>query len=522
MRIGILGLLTQSIQVSEMTFFIKVVIMTLIYIPISFLLQISSRMLRIKYMRNTIFDFRIAAFDKIMNTSYHEFNMKSKEIYISNLVNDINIFEKDFFINLLNVIFRGGIYFISLIIAMFIDWKLGLALFAISVMVFYLAKGFSKKTERLQKEVSAVNEKMTVNIANVFNGLEIIKLNNIEERFLLNSNRVVEDVEISKFNFRFFTAGQRNLTSLIGLATVLGLLLYLVIKIQNGMDYGIAMVLVMLTDNITLSLPDIFPRLNVIKSSNAIYKKITAAEKENTIIEKPNAFRFEKEIRVENLNFSLDEKPIFSNLSLSIQKGKKYLIKGPSGIGKSTLIKLLAMIYENYQGDIAVDGVDYRSINEKSFNNAIAFVYQDVFLFEDTIKNNIALYKDLSPADLNKAVDKAGLHMFIKDKENGIDTVITENGKNLSGGERQRISIARAIAKDAAIIFIDEGTSSLNEELGREIEKTFLSLAGTVINVSHRYYHGISENYDYVLEIKNGKINMYPGNVYFATEVNYV
>jgi len=96
-----------------------------------------------------------------------------------------------------------------------------------------------------------------------------------------------------------------------------------------------------------------------------------------------------------------------------------------------------------------------------------------------------------------------------------LDERLAENGKNLSGGQRQRISIARAIAKNAQILFVDEGTSSLNEELGREIEKLFLSLDNTVIAISHRYYEGVTENYDYVLEVKNGLVHSYPARDYF-------
>src|SRR5690606_20487665 len=113
----------------------------------------------------------------------------------------------------------------------------------------------------------------------------------------------------------------------------------------------------------------------------------------------------------------------------------------------------------------------------------------------------------------------AGLMDLIEEKKNGLNEMLFENGKNLSGGQRQRISIATALGKDVDILFVDEATSSLNEELGRHIESTILSLDSTVVAISHRYYEGITENYDYVLEIRDGLVKQYKSEDYFAREV---
>lgn len=521
-EIGVFGLLAKAIYVGEMGFFIKAAIVAAIYVPLTFFLQFASRLMRIKYMRDTVFDVRKAAFDNILAASYREFAKRSKETYISNLINDVNIFERDYFINLLNIIYNGGLYAFALIIAFFIDWKMALVLLAISLFIVLISKSAEKRTARLQKELSEANEKMTLNVGNVFNGLEIIKLNNIESKFLESAERVIDDVERRKCHFRFFTESQRNLTYVPGIIASIGLMLYLIFRSEGGSDYSLIMVSVLLANKILYSLPNIFPRLNVLKASVDIYKKITTPLAAGAVREKDLPFRFEKEIRVENLRFSYGEKQVLKDVSFVIEKGKKYLIKGASGVGKSTLVKLLAMTYDDYLGRITADGVEYRAINEKSFNDAIAFVYQEVFLFEDTLGNNIALYKPLPEETLKKAIDGAGLRPLIAARPEGVETAVAENGKNLSGGERQRISIARAIAKSAEIIFVDEGTSALDEKLGREIEKTFLSLPATVISVSHRYYKGVSELYDYVLEIKNGKIRVYSGKDYFASEVSYV
>jgi ATP-binding cassette subfamily C protein len=199
---------------------------------------------------------------------------------------------------------------------------------------------------------------------------------------------------------------------------------------------------------------------------------------------------------------------ILNKANLRLEKGKKYLLKGASGSGKSTLINLLSKVFDNYEGEILVDGVNLKEIKEESFNENASFIYQDVFLFEDTIRNNIELYKKYTQEDLDRAVSGSGLNLLLDKKEEGVEEAIEENGKNLSGGERQRISIARAIIRKPQILFADEVTSSLDEELGRHVEETILNLNTTVIAISHRFYAGVTEKYDYVIELVNGTITM--------------
>jgi ATP-binding cassette subfamily C protein len=262
------------------------------------------------------------------------------------------------------------------------------------------------------------------------------------------------------------------------------------------------------------------PLLNVIKSSDTIYRKITsAADVDKETDGRRSPYRFKKEITVRGLRFNYDQKEVFRYLDFTIEKGKKYLIKGPSGAGKTTLVKLLSMAYDDYDGTIAIDGVDLKTIKTKAFNENVSFIYQDVFLFEASIRDNIALFKDYPGERVAKAAEMAGLGDFIRAQEHGIDEPVAENGKNLSGGERQRISIARALCKNADILFADEASSSLNDELGRAVEATILSLPATVIAISHKYFSGVSERYDYVLELKDGYVNQYPATDYFA-EVN--
>ncbi|MCF6464413.1 ABC transporter ATP-binding protein [Clostridium sp. Cult2] len=513
------ALIIGSIEKGQMDYFIKVLILAISFAIFGILLFILSRFMRISFMRDIILEVRVRAFDKILNYSYKDFNKKSKDVYISNLINDINIFEENFFFKLINVIYSGGFYIVSLIILAFMDYKFALGIFAVSILVFLISKTFQKRTVRLQEEVSKNNEQFTTNISNTFNGLEILKLNNIEDKFLNNTLKAVDRVERKKLHYTVFTEGQSNFTNFLGFLIIVGILVYAINEVLNGYSLTRMVLIVQLSNSCIWPIVRILPLFNELKASATIYDKITKYDGE-TIQDnnRDKEFKFNSNIEVKDLKFAYEGKEIFKGASFNIEKGKKYLLKGQSGAGKSTLINLLSMANDDYEGTIKLDGVDYKDIRIKSFNDNISFVYQDVFLFEDTIYNNITLYKDIPEEKVLKACQGAGLMDLIEEKELGLEERLLENGKNLSGGQRQRISIGRALVKDASILFIDEATSSLNEELGRIIENTILSLDSTVIAISHRYYEGITEKYDYVLEIKNGLVNQYNSEDYFGRE----
>jgi ABC-type multidrug transport system fused ATPase/permease subunit len=514
------ALLIGSIEVARMDYFIKIFSLAVVIAFICTGLYVASRFMRIGFMRDTILDVRLRAFDKILKHSYENFSKKSKDAYISNLVNDINTFEQNFFLRLLNVIFRGGLYTVSLVILFFLDFKFAAGIFAVSLLIFYLTKTFENKTVKLQEEVSENNEKFTLNISNTFNGLEILKLNSVEDKFLYKSLKAIDKVEKKKFHYTVFTEGQRSFTRFLSNFIFVGILMYLLNEAFQGVSFTKITFMFQLANGCVWPIGHVLPMFNELKASAKIYEKITKNHEDDMENDnKTKGFSFNSHIDVKNLTFSYEGKNIFNNASFTIEKGKKYLLKGPSGTGKSTLMKLLSKTYDNYSGTIKIDDIDSRDIKDDSFNDNIAFIYQDVFLFEDTIMNNISLFKDLPEQKLKEAAKKAGLEEFLQTRGLGLGEKLLENGKNLSGGQRQRISIARAIVKDAAILFVDEGTSGLNEELGRSVEDTILSLDSTVISISHRYYEGVTEKYDYVLEIQDGVVNQYSSQDYFQQEV---
>lgn len=504
------------VQTQNTSDLLKYSILALFAFIYAALIFIASRLLRIGFMRDTTLRIRMEAFKNIMTKTTRSFNRKLRNEYISNLVNDINTFEGKYFHALLNLFFGASIYSVSLLILFYLDYRLALMMLVVSLGVFFINRSFQKRTIKMQEEVQRSNEAFTVNVSNTFSGLEILKLNRIEDRFLLNSMKETDRLERRKAHYFIFTFWQGRFSNFLGFITTILILYYVISTAEEGFDLARLMFTFSMASSTIWPITEIMPLFNVLKSNATIIENILKKDEDSERSDEIMQYAFDRDIEIRNLSFSYEDKIVLKDANLRIEKGKKYLLKGQSGAGKSTLINLLSKVHEHYQGEILVDGVNLKQIREDSFNEHASFIYQDVFLFEDTIRKNIALFREYAETEMEKAVEGSGLQSLLKKKDHGLFEVIQENGKNLSGGERQRISIARAIIRKPQILFADEVTSALDETLGRHVEDTILSLDTTVIAISHRFYKGVSEKYDYVIEIVNGGITLKTMEEYLA------
>ncbi len=190
-----------------------------------------------------------------------------------------------------------------------------------------------------------------------------------------------------------------------------------------------------------------------------------------------------------SFHYSDDETPVLSDISIDIPAGRSIALVGPSGSGKTTICSLLPRFYDVTGGSITVDGKDIRGLTLKSLRSQIGMVQQDVYLFDGTIKDNIAYGKPGATDDeIIKAAKCASIHDFIMELPDGYDTYVGERGTRLSGGQKQRISIARVFLKNPPILILDEATSALDNESERWIQKSLeeLSKNRTTITIAHR------------------------------------
>ncbi|NJR25965.1 MAG: ABC transporter ATP-binding protein [Richelia sp. CSU_2_1] len=213
------------------------------------------------------------------------------------------------------------------------------------------------------------------------------------------------------------------------------------------------------------------------------------------------------DIEFKNVSFSYEEIPVLQNISFTAKQGKVTALVGPSGSGKTTISNLIARFWDVSNGDILIGGVNVKDLKSDTLLSYISIVFQDVYLFNDTILNNIKFGNSHASQEQVEAAAKAArCHEFILELPDGYNTVVGEGGANLSGGEKQRISIARAILKDAPIVLLDEATASIDPENELLIQQAIDSLvkSKTLIVIAHKL--STIENADRILVIENGQI----------------
>lgn len=209
------------------------------------------------------------------------------------------------------------------------------------------------------------------------------------------------------------------------------------------------------------------------------------------VTDKPGARKvegFQTSVRLDNVSFAYEEKPVLEHVTLEIPKGQTVALVGPSGAGKSTMMDLVARFYDPDQGIVTIDGQDMRDLDSTSLHALMGLVTQEAILFNDTIAQNIAFGLNASQAQIEEAARIANAHNFILETESGYQTMIGDRGMKLSGGQRQRLTIARAVLHNPPILLLDEATSALDSESEKLVQQALTGLmAGrTTLVIAHR------------------------------------
>lgn len=369
-----------------------------------------------------------------------------------------------------------------------------------------------KKLDKVYDAISEENAEMTTTAEENLAGVRTVKAfarEDYEIKKFFKHNKKYYDLNMdeAKALIKFYPVFMLAGTLLPVACAVLG-----GIAVINGhMTLGALTAYVIYARNCTWPMEELGWITNEFSSSLASMKKIKKIYSEHStlnITENPvHVDTVKGAVEFDHVSLTLGEKEILSDISFKLEPGKTLGIMGQTGSGKSTIINLLQRFYDPTEGNIRLDGNNIEKMELEQVREATAVVMQDVFLFSDTIEENIRMGRrdDMTMEEIKDAADKAKASDFIEKLDDTYKTVIGERGVGLSGGQKQRISIARAISKNAPILVLDDSTSALDMETESEIQKTLDEIESTTrVIVAHRI--SAVRNADEIIYLDNGRI----------------
>ena len=485
---------------------VKSFLILILWVGVNFI----GNVIKAKLLKGIMLDFKADVFTKISNLSITEFQNNTSTYYVSIINNDINTLEENYFNHILSIVSEILLLFISIITLFTINIYIALIAIATSIIPLLIPKLTNKKLSLLRSEFSKDTKSFISMVKETILGIETIKSYNINKQIsdiYINKNEQMKETEQEISVLEGIIQAISILAGFSMYCIVLTLGIYLAYK--KIITVGTVIVASQLTNNIKNPIINIILRINTIKSTKPIIEKIdnisTGEVEDKGKISKEY---FEDKITFSELSFSYDgKKNAIEDMNLEIQKGKKYAIVGQTGSGKSTILKLLLNYFSEYSGEIKIDGINIKDIKLESLYKLISIIQQNVFLFEDTIKENITLYQPYKENEINKAIYLSGLEEMVNSLENNVNTYVGEAGNKLSGGEKQRISIARALIKKTPILLLDEATGSLDNKTAYNIESSLLELEDeTLIVVTHRLNEDLLKRYDKIIVIEDGRV----------------
>jgi len=468
----------------------------------------------ITFLRNGVLkDIRNKMYRKIVDLPISYFSEKRKGDVIARITSDVLEIQHSF-LSILELIVREPLTILFTILVMFgISTKLTIFVFVFipvaGMIISRIGKSLKKKSDRVQKEQG---EFLSI-VEETLGGLRVIKAFNSESRFY----QTFKHSTTRFFHFSNSLLNRQNLASPTGEflgILVIGVLLWFggkMVLVDKTLDASSFIAYMGLAYNI------LTPAKAISKASYGVKKGNAAAERVLEILESENPItdidgaedktNFNSGIELNKVGFKYEDDYVLKDFSLKVDKGKTVALVGQSGSGKSTVANLVTRFYDVNKGEILIDGTDIKNITKKSLRGLMGLVTQDSILFNDSVKNNIALGKEnATDEEIMEAAKVANAHDFIMELPHGYDTNIGDSGNKLSGGQKQRLSIARAVLKNPPIMILDEATSALDTESERLVQDALEKMMQnrTSIVIAHRL--STIQNADTIVVMSKGKI----------------
>lgn len=462
-----------------------------------------------RFLQRAMQQYRDYAFSRLTQKSLRSFSKEGTALYVSALTNDCTSIENNYLAATFTLIELLFCFLGALIMMLYYSPVMLVLAVALSFLPVAVSMTAGNCLTEQEKEISKKNERFVSIVNELLSGFPVIKSFRAETQASRLFSQRNEQAEEAKKNKRRTEQLISLLANDAGIIAQMGIFLagaWLAIS-GKGVTAGVVIVFVQLMNYILNPISQVPLLWSNRKAAIALMEKLSDALSENVREEGREKLNgFSEKIEVKDLTYGYEpESPVLKDLDVQFDAGKSYAIVGGSGSGKSTLLNLLMGSSSNYQGEICIDGVSIKNIESESLYQLMTSVQQNVFVFNDTIRNNVTMFHEFPDKEVTLALERSGLSEFIEKR--GEEFVCGENGANLSGGERQRISIARALLRKSPILLVDEATAALDAATARAVSFSILNLVGmTRIVVTHRLEEAILRRYDKILVMKNGTI----------------
>ncbi|MFB6275286.1 MAG: ABC transporter ATP-binding protein [Halothece sp.] len=412
------------------------------------------------------------------------------------------------------------VYILVIIVTIFtVQWQLAsllvLMFFPVTAIILYLQREYRNANYRSREELSALNSMLQENVAGI-NIVQLFRREQFNNNLFRNINRrYLKEIKQTIF-YESAVSATLEWISLVAIAGILGLGGVLVFG--DALNFGTLSAFILYAQRLFEPLRQFAEKFTLLQRGFTGIERITELMSEPIEIRDPNQSEQKQlvgetapetagEIRFENVSFAYNQDElVLNNLNFVIKPGEKVALVGPTGAGKSSIIRLLCRLYEPTEGRILLDGVDIRDLAQKELRRHIGVILQENFLFAGNVKDNITLGENYPFEAIKKAAEMTNVDRFIEELPQGYETPLRERGNNLSGGQKQLLAFARVAIRDPRVLVLDEATASLDVGTEALIQDAlnYLLEERTAIIIAHRL--STIRNVDRILVLKQGEL----------------
>lgn len=459
------------------------------------------------YMKRAVTTYRNVAFQDIASKNIGSLSKNNSNDYISALTNDVTSVESKYLLAEFELLYSLLTAVLALALMFYYSWIMTLAVLGLCIIPIAVSLIFGGKVAEQEKEISDCNAGFMSMVKDLLGGFSVVKSFQAQEEAGTLFKERNEHLEQVKCRRQKTVQLIEIISSMAGFFVQIGVFfLGAYLAVQGQITAGVVVAFVQMMNYVLRPINQLPVLLANRKAAVKLMEKLAELTEDDCIQKTERVDSVGEGIRFEQVSFSYEEgKEVLRNVDLEFEAGKSYAIVGASGSGKSTLLNLIQGHFDGYAGRVTMGGKELKDVDTDSIFDVVSVIQQNVFIFDDTIRRNICLFKEFPADAVESAAYRAGLKGLIKEK--GWDYACGEDGAHLSGGERQRISIARSLLKESQVLLVDEATSALDTETAESVTNAILDIDGiTRLVVTHKLEEKVLNRFDSIVVMRGGRV----------------